>query len=276
MKTLTLLLLLLLSTTLSFSQINDIFIGNFYTFDPYLLSPNELEENIPGFDKNQLFVWLYQRVPEDNTIEKLDSATIVFNGLSPSEFYTTKDPLIYENDTLEIGKNLFFGYKNTVFETSIERFIYYFCYNDSCNIYAACSIPLSLGNVEESPFFYDIVCSTSKDLHLSHDRFNEQKIVEDTIRIGDYTITSYLEDTGLKGKYMETVYESFIQVRYKSDLVYDTKRQYYQLFYKVGDFNGNGKLDLFIFHHPWDRIYWIIEFKGAKFQIKGYKIESMS
>ena len=164
MKTLILLLLLLLSTTLSLSQINDIFIGNFHTFDPYLLSPKEIEENLPGFDKNQLFVWLYQRVPEDNTIEKLDSATIAFNGLSPSEFYTTKDPLIIDNDTLEVGTKLFFRYKNEVFETSIERFIYYFCYEDSCNVYAACPIPQSLGNVEESPFFYDVVCSTRKRL----------------------------------------------------------------------------------------------------------------
>ena len=67
MKAVFIVIITLIFASLTFAQINDIFIGNFLTFDPYYQPPEELEQNWKSFDNNKLFIHLSDEVFFDSS-----------------------------------------------------------------------------------------------------------------------------------------------------------------------------------------------------------------
>jgi hypothetical protein len=110
---------------------------------------------------------------------------------------------------------------------------------------------------------------------LIYDGVEIQEIVEDTVWVGNYMIKSYLRDTGKIEKYHDTVYDSRIQVYCDTVVVYDTKRKYIPLPFRIGYFNNNDKLDLYISYAPWEAYYWIVEFDSLEYKQKEYFIDSV-
>ena len=264
MKALILILVICLCVP-AVAQINDIFIGNFLTYDPYLLPPVYLTELMPEYDNERLFIWIENKGVFDTTM--------ILNRVSPvvATLYSSIHPINHHGNLLQIDTKIHFIFNDQVYNTRIECFLYSDIYENKADIFAVCVIPKELkGTKLLSSDTFPIICSTSKDIQIIYNKFEVQDSIEVVSRVGDYVVLSYLEDTGLKGKYTEPVYKSYVKVLKNNEVVYDTERQYYPFQYYIGDFNGNGKLDLYIFHHPWDRIHWIIEFDNSEYHIKKY------
>jgi len=272
MKTLILLVLLCFCIS-AYAQVDDIFIGNFLTFDPYLLSADHIKDSLPGLENRRLFVWLFYNVAYDTLLrrEYSDSSDLEYVY---SLVFTTKDSLVKEGVVLFPGSPVYLVCNGSVYSTEIREFVYYVSLWGKANIYASCSIPQEIHNLHQTADF-DVLCSTSRSIKVFYDEFEMQEDVDEFTEVGDYRFWSHIEDTGEKGHYLETVYNSFIRVRIDKKTVYDTGRQGVPLFFKIGDFNGNGKVDMYVEHHPWHQYFWIIEFDGESYYQKEYVIESM-
>ena len=106
MKTLSLLLLLCFCIP-TFAQINDIFIGNFLTFDPYLVSVSSMEEEHKGIENQRIFVWLYQGVSYDTTLTK-EYEDSVFVEVHYNKLFTNTDSCLVENQVFTVSMPMYF------------------------------------------------------------------------------------------------------------------------------------------------------------------------
>lgn len=266
-------LILLIFAIPTLAQINDIFIGHFLTFDPYLVGEKYMEKEHPGIENQRIFVWLYQNVPYDTTLTK-EYEDSVFVEVHYNKLFTNTDSCKVKNQVFTVSMPMYFTYNDTVYSTEIAEFIYYACYQGKADIIASCPLPDGFHGMKQVSYF-DVLCSTQKNMKIFHDKFEKQKEVDVVTQVGDYSFRSHLEDTGVKGHYDETVYNSFIVVKLEDKVIYNTGRKHVKILYRIGDFNGNGKIDLLIQHHPWDSYYWVIEFDGSRHRMKEYIIRSM-
>lgn len=255
--------------SIAFADVNSVFIGNFKAFDPYRLGPIGLRMKLPEFDNNRLFVWL-----ECNESEQQDLEGVKLLSYGNSEIYVANGPVGYNDAQLDTGTAIYFVYEGRTYETKIEQFILvkpYGLAENLLNTYADCPIPDSLKeNKSLSSGFFPIICSLQKKIQVYYDKFNVQKTLKETARVQEYRIESFLQDTGQKGHYGEPVYKSRFSVRYRDKVIYDTGEKTYPFKYIIGDFDGNGKVDLYLYYSPWGRIYRIIEFDRSKVKMKEY------
>ena len=94
-------------------------------------------------------------------------------------------------------------------------------------------------------------------------------------QLGDYEFESHLEEIKGKGHWGEKLYVSYFTVRYLGKVIYKSEEQQSPIRFKIGDFNGNGNVDVFIFMWKLDREYVIIEFDQQNHSVKGYYRKSV-
>ena len=266
MKSLTVFFVFIIAISAS-ADVNSIFIGKFFDFVPRNYGRSKMKEYVPSFNDSCLFVWIEQNacstsIDNKEPLSDLLKSTYVSNG-----------SIFHYGDTLKAGSLMYFICRNRIFETRIEKFLLYSHCLHECgyDIYAICSIPDTMKG--DSSLFsgrYAVICSTNEDMKIYYDKTEIQNRITDYETARGYEFFSYLEDTGEKGKYDENIYRSEIQVKYNRTPIFDTGMQVVPFEYIIGDFNGNGKVDLFLFLWDWDQIYTIIEFDRNAYQTKIY------
>jgi len=277
MKTLILLPLFCLCTYAS-AQVDDIFLGNFLDIDPQRLRASDIKQRIPEIDTSRLFVWIGYCNAVDSALDRRMTTYLV--DYFDLRLLATKDAVNIAGGKLEVGSPIYFVYKGKKYQTQVIEFIYLGCQPDTANIYASCAIPEDLrAEVTDqwySWFSFQILCSTNPRIDVQRCMFDWERVVEDTVRAGEYTLVSHLSDTGRKGHYDETLYEAYVKVVLGSEIIFTTPTSEYPVNYCIGDFNGNGKIDLFVDYNDdyVDTHYVIIEFDGATYEIKEYVIEN--
>ena len=140
MKAVFIVIITLIFASLTFAQINDIFIGNFLTFDPYYQPPEELEQNWKSFDNNKLFIHLSDEVFFDSS----DAQEVVYYENmygTISNMASSMGSFTVGTINFTIGMPFFFIYQGKKYSTSIELFILFGCYKDSAGLAASCLIP---------------------------------------------------------------------------------------------------------------------------------------
>jgi hypothetical protein len=266
MKSLLLLLMSIVSSVAS-AEVDDIFIGKFFDFDARNYGRSNMKQYIPSFNDSCLFVWIEQNACSTS----IASMQPLSNSLRDS--YVSNGPVFQDGDTLTAGSPMYFICQNHVFASKINEFLLFSQGLHGCGfeIYAMCSIPDSMkGDSTLFSGMYNIICSTSENIKLYYDRADTQKTLTVTTHVGGYGFYSYLADTGEKGKYDETIYHASLEVRHNMLPVFNTGTQTVPLTYLIGDFNGNGKVDMFLFYWDWDQTYKIIEFDRNTSQMKTY------
>ena len=57
------LIIILMIVNTADADVNDIFFGSMFTFDPYLVSKDHLSESVPDFENHRLFLLIEERCP---------------------------------------------------------------------------------------------------------------------------------------------------------------------------------------------------------------------
>ena len=266
-------LILLIFTIPTFAQINDIFVGNFLTFDPYFQPPEELEQNWKSFDNNKLFIHLSDEVFFDSS----DAQEVVYYENmygTISNMASSMDSFTVGTINFTIGMPFFFIYQGKKYSTSIELFILFGCYKDSAGLAASCFIPEEIIDIVESDCYQSIICSIREQMVLYFDGLDPNRQPRYVTDIGDYRIISKYEETEKLDPYGNVLYDTRFAVTFRNKLILEETDgpSPYPYKYLIGDFNGNGRMNIFLSRLGWIHDVWIYEFKGAEYKEKTRRI----
>lgn len=270
------LFLLLLSSSRIYCQlsssIDDIFIGDQYTFDPYIVPQEILEESAPEFNHNQLFFWLSQEKPEKETPTNL---VLKLKDKRRSDFdfklFGIQSFRVDDTTIIKPGGEFFFYFKSSYYQSKINEIYYYDGWTKG--YFASVEIPTNYNPENKSYFdFFPIIGSTKKQNIFVDKYFGEKDSIAEYSFSG-YKFLFHFKNTGEVGHYDEIIYESNLVVEYDNKEIFKFNSNM-KFPYVIGDFNNNGLIDLFIYYGNFGRVYSFIEFTGKKYSEKSYYQES--
>jgi len=255
------------------SQVDNIFIGGFYGFGPMGYEDFWFDQPEPSIEKDRLFVWLFNRVPYDTTLHNEDRIYKrgEYIGLITSTATQRLDSL-----ELSVGMPVYFLVDYELYETKILEFLFTDFDKDSARMYASCQIPDTLKAGRADLRYVDPICSTSKPIAPLYDFPGTPSQVDEVRRYGKYTIHRHLEDTGKLGDiWGEKLFISWVDVRFDTTSIFRTDTNRYPVDCSYGDFNGDGKLDIYLrWNKDDDALHQLLmELSGDKYRIKDYVTE---
>jgi hypothetical protein len=252
--------------------VNNIFKGGFYGFGSIGFSEFWLGELMPNIDKDRLFVWLFNRVPYDTSRLKQDSVYRVSGNIGLIASTAAQQ---YDSLNFAVGMPIYFVIDSTLYETEILEFLFTDYDNDSARIYASCQIPDALKSSHRDLYFFHPICSTSKSMVPYNNFPGYASRVDEMRQFGQYTIHRHMEDTGKLGDWGEKIFIAWVEVIFDSTDIYRTGTSAAPIACSYGDFNGNGKLDIYLqYYRDSTALHeYFIEFDGAAYQTKEYVTE---
>ncbi len=260
------------TSTIRYTGLENVFIGEFNTFDPYELGETGVKENIPALNTDRIFLWINNDSCLTTKNHKLLSK---FKGIIEEhkyyELYQISEYTISKEISLFENQDIFFLYKGNKYKTKIEKIFFYkgWVYG----YFASCYLPDELKEKNSNENLFPLICSTNRDIKLFLDRHNSGQIDDVIFVYKDYKIESSIRDTGERGYFDDIIYDASLIVKYKDKEIYRFTSTTI-LDYMIGDFNGNGKLDIYIQEYVWGRLYLLIEFDEEKISEKNYYQDS--
>lgn len=250
---------------------DNIFIGSFYTFDPYIVGEYQLKRDAPEFDTKKIFFWI-KADSLDSNINKVLVLDLKDDRESDFSFklYVLDYCLLKDSTILKPDQSIFFIYNCRNYSSVINTIYYYDGW--SKGYFASVDLPTE-GDFPHDDFnlpFFSVVGSLNKNMKIYLDRFSTGQYDDEDYRYRDYTVKSSLFDTGQYGYFDAKIFDSFLSVEYNSKEVFRFSSQS-QLSYYVGDFNGNGLISLYILEGSLEgRQYTIIEISENDYDRKSY------
>ena len=112
---------------------------------------------------------------------------------------------------------------------------------------------------------------------LYSDRLDPNKQPRYVTDIGDYRIISKYEESDEFDRFGYALYDTRFAVTYRNKLILEKNDVPSPDPYKylIGDFNGNGRMNIFLSRLGWIHDVWIYEFKGAEYEEKTRRIYYM-
>ena len=272
LKLILLFFIIINTSTNNYNDIENVFIGEFNTFDPYELGENGIKDNIPDLSTDRIFLW----IKNDSCImTKNHKLLSKFKGKIEDdkdyEIYQLSEYKISSEITLVENQDIYFLYNGNKYNTKIEKT---FCYKGWVyGYFASCFIPDELKEKDSNENFFPLIGSTNQEIQIFLDRYHSGQVDGEVFSYKDYKIESSIRDTGERGYFDAIVYDASLIVKYKDKEIYRFNSTT-KLDYMVGDFNGNGKLDIYIQECFWGRLYLLVEFDKEKIYEKTYQQHS--
>jgi hypothetical protein len=215
-----------------------------------------------------LLVWIEYHWAETKLVYMEDATS--------SKTQISHQPFVHDGNELKVGMDMYFVYKDTLYSAPIEMFRLDSLDDYSgkmINVYGVCGIPEHFVHSERQlPTTPEIVFSTSRDMRLFYSEL-DTSAGDSSIQVFDhYKITSFHRATGELNDAFQPTYRSFFRVECEDSVIIYKGIGEYPYRYVVGDFNGNGKTDLFLTYEDWDDYFYdIYEFDGCHFKTKMYE-----
>jgi hypothetical protein len=259
-------ILLILFPVFTLAEVNDIFIGRLA----------EIQKNDESKSTNSsaqaglcLLVWIEYHWAE--------SRLVYMEDLPSSKRTISYQPFLHNGKELKIGTDLFFKLNDSLYSSTIEMF-----FLDSLdsysgmifNVYACCGIPDYFKQPQKQlPLGNEIIFSTSNDIKIFYRKFDVSS-ADSSVKVYDgYRFMSFYQETGELNDAFQPMYRSYFKAEYRDSSIIDAGIDEYPYRFVIGDFNGNGRINLYLLYRGWDDTFLdIYEFDGYLKQSKKYAI----